>query len=275
MLEATFLALTAAVLHAGWNLAVKLRADRLAFLCVQFLIGGTIGVLTLIVLGDLTSVAWPWAALSGTIHIPYLLLLALSYRYGDFSLVYPLARGGGALLAALGGALLLDDHLTPLSWLAIAIVAGGLASLAAPAARGPAVAAALALAAVIGGYTIVDAHGARQSAAASYGLASLTAVAVAAALVLTASRRWRVGIRIARSSPGVCLVAGVAALAAYGLVMAAVRLAPVGYVTALRESSVVIAAVAGWRLLHEPPGAARVASSAFVFFGLVLLIASG
>ena len=272
MLEATLLALTAAVLHAGWNLAVKVRADRLAFLCVQFILGGMMGFLALVALGDVTSVAWGWSSLSALIHIPYFLLLALSYRYGDFSLVYPLARRGGALLAALGGALLLSDHLPPLAWVAVVVVGVGLASLAAPAARGPAVLSALALAAVIGTYTIVDARGARVSAAASYGLATFTADAVASALVLTATRRWGTGLRIARSSPAVCLSAGLAAVLAYGMVLAAVRHAPVGYVAALRESSVVIAAFAGWRLLHEPPGAARVVSASVVLFGLILLV---
>ena len=274
MLEATVLALTAAVLHAGWNLAVKVRADRLAFLGVQFLVGGAIGLFALTILGDLGQVAWRWALLSALIHIPYFVLLTLSYRYGDFSLVYPLARGGGALVAALGGALLLSDHLPAAAWVAIAIVGGGLASIALPA-RGPAVRAALGLAAVIGAYTLVDAHGARISHAASYGFASLTADALTAILVLTVARRWRTAVHVARSTPWLCLGAGVAAVAAYALVLAAVRHAPVGYVTALRESSVVIAAFAGWRILHEPPGKQRVASSCVVLFGLVLLVAAG
>ena len=268
MLEATVLALTAAVLHAGWNLAFKVRADRLAFLGVQFLIGGLVGLVALLVLGDIGEVAWRWAFLSALVHIPYFLLLALSYRYGDFSLVYPLARGGGALVAALGGALLLADHLPPVAWVAIAVVAGGLASLAAPA-RGPAVRTALGLAAVIGTYTLVDAHGARISHAASYGFASLTADAITAALILTFSRRWTVAGKVARSTPALCFGAGLA------LVLAAVRHAPVGYVTALRESSVVIAAFAGWRFLHEPPGKQRLISSSVVLLGLVLLIAAG
>jgi drug/metabolite transporter (DMT)-like permease len=274
MLLATVLALTAAVLHAGWNLAVKVRGDRLAFLCVQFVIGGTLGVLILTVLGDVGSVAWRWAFLSAAIHIPYLLLLALAYRQGEFSLVYPLARGGGALLAALGGVLLLDDHLTALSWVAVAIVAGGLASLAAPAARSAAVTTALTLAAVIGLYTLADAQGARSSASPAYGLATFAAGALGAMLVLVATRRAPVALRLVRGSPGVCLAAAAAAVAAYTLVLAAVRHAPVGYVSCLRESSVVLAAFAGWRLLREPLGGRRVVSSLVVLGGLVLLIAA-
>jgi multidrug transporter EmrE-like cation transporter len=274
MLLATVLALTAAVLHAGWNLAVKVRGDRLAFLCVQFVIGGAVGVVLLAALGDLSSVAWRWAFLSAAIHIPYLLLLALAYRQGDFSLVYPLARGGGALLAALGGVLLLSDHLTPLSWLAVAVVAAGLASLAAPAARSAAVTTALTLATVIGLYTLADARGARSSASPAYGLATFAAGALGAALVLTATKRVPVALRLVRTSPGVCFAAAIASVAAYAFVLAAVRHAPVGYVACLRESSVVLAAFAGWQLLREPLGARRVVSSLVVLGGLVLLIAA-
>jgi drug/metabolite transporter (DMT)-like permease len=66
---------------------------------------------------------------------------------------------------------------------------------------------------------------------------------------------------------------GIAAVTAYSMVLAAVRLAPVGYVAALRESSVVLAALAGWLLLHERLGRARLVSSAVVAAGLILLIA--
>jgi multidrug transporter EmrE-like cation transporter len=275
MLEATVLALVAAGLHAGWNLAVKARGDRLAFLGAQFIIGGLMGVALLAVLGDLDAVAWRWAFLSAAIHIPYLVLLALGYRQGDFSLVYPLARGGGALLAAVGGVVLLDDHLTPLMWVAVLVIAAGLASLAAPSARSAAVTTALLLATVIGAYTLADARGVRASVSPAYGLATFAADAVGASLVLLVSRRAPVAVRLVRTSPWPCVGAAAAAVAAYALVLAAIRLAPVGYVTCLRESSVVLAAVAGWKLLDEPLGPRRVASSMVVLGGLVLLVASG
>jgi drug/metabolite transporter (DMT)-like permease len=274
VVEATVLALVAAGLHAGWNLAVKARGDRLAFLCVQFVIGGLIGLVLLAVLDDLGAVAWHWAFLSAAIHIPYILLLALGYRQGDFSLVYPLARGGGALVAAVGGVMLLGDHLTPLMWVAVLVIAAGLASLAAPSARSAAVATALLLAAVIGAYTLADARGARASISPAYGLATFAADAIGAALILVATRRAPVALRLVRISPWACLGAAAAAVAAYTLVLGAIRLAPVGYVTCLRESSVVLAAFAGWRLLREPLGLHRVVSSTVVLGGLILLIAA-
>ncbi len=220
------------------------------------------------------QVAWRWAFLSGLVHIPYFLLLALCYRYGDFSLVYPLARGGGALVAALGGAILLADHL-PRGGLGGHRHRGRRAGLARRAGPRP------------GGADRArpgrghrDLHAGRRPRRpdlprASYGFASLAADAITAAVVLTFSRRWTIAGQVARSTPALCFGAGLAAVAAYALVLAAVRHAPVGYVTALRESSVVIAAFAGWRFLHEPPGKQRLISSSVVLLGLVLLIAAG
>src|SRR5262245_8482591 len=200
MLAATVLALVAAALHAGWNLAVKVRGDRLAFLCVQFVLGGVLSITLLLLLGDVGQVAWFWACVSAAIHAPYLLLLALVYRSGDFSLVYPVARGGGALAAALGAVALLGDRLTPLSWAAIAVVAIGLGSLVVPARAGAALPVALTLAVVIGGYTVVDAHGARVSTSAAYGLAPFVVESFVAALILIGSRRVQVAVRLGRTS---------------------------------------------------------------------------
>jgi drug/metabolite transporter (DMT)-like permease len=67
---------------------------------------------------------------------------------------------------------------------------------------------------------------------------------------------------------------GIAVTVTYGLVQLAFRLAPVGYVTALRESSVVIAALVGTRMLGEPAGRRRVTASVIVLAGLVLLVLS-
>src|SRR5262245_2471315 len=111
MLLATVYALTAAVLHAGWNLFAKRSGDPFIALWGQFLFAGVIGAVVLLVGGGVPAGAWTWALISAAVHIPYLVALGWAYRHGDFSLAYPIARGGGALLAAIGGILILDDDL--------------------------------------------------------------------------------------------------------------------------------------------------------------------
>src|SRR5690349_3285205 len=132
MVLATVFALVAALLHAGWNLRVKASEDRFIALWGQFLAAGLVCGVGLGFTGLPARDALAWVALSCAIHLPYVLALARAYGAGDFSLAYPLARGGGALVAALGGLLLLDDHLSVLGWLAILVVTGGLVSFVRP-----------------------------------------------------------------------------------------------------------------------------------------------
>jgi drug/metabolite transporter (DMT)-like permease len=269
---ATVLALASAGLHAGWNLRAKSSTDRFLTLWGQFAVAGLLCVLPLVVVGLPDRRAWPFLAITAVVHVPYVVLLARAYDHGDFSLAYPLARGGGAVAAAIGGLVLLDDDLSLPGWLAVAVVGGGLASFVRPGTPAAALRTALLVAVAIGAYTVADTAGVRRTDTASYVLATFVCIGVTVtAWGLAAGRSGDMRLSAATSWRR-HLGSAAACVAAYGLVLVAVRRAPVGYVTALRESSVVLAAVAGWRLLDEGFGRARVASSVVVVAGLVLLV---
>ena len=273
MLAATILALGAAVLHAGWNLAVKQSGDRFLALWGQFFLAGVGCLVLLVAVGGVPAEAWVWALLSGCIHVPYCWFLARAYDHGDFSLVYPVARGGGALLAAIGGIALLGDHLSALAVTAILVIAVGLFTLAGRA-SGPELWSALVVALTIGMYSLSDAHGVRSSGTPAYVLASFVATMAMTTTFGLVSGRRRAMVSAMRVNWRRFAVVGAAATVTYAMVQLAFQWAPVGYVTALRESSVVIAAVAGWRVLGESAGARRLISSGIVVSGLVLLIAA-
>lgn len=278
MVVATVLALGSATLHATWNLFIKRSDQRDLASWGQFLFGGLLTIPVLIVIGLPPSDVWPFLALSALVHAAYIHALVQAYTHGDFSLAYPLARGGGAFLAAVGGVLWLGDDLAVGAWLAIAIIVGGLLSLMARDTTAPSIVWALLTAATIATYTLIDAHGARTAgddatdgvryALALMPLSALTVSAVAVGRGRTASFISSWGDQWTRY-----LGAGACLTIAYTLVLVAVRLAPVGYVTMLRESSIVIGAVAGWLLLHEHLGRRRVVSSIVITTGMVLLIA--
>ncbi|MCB1001467.1 MAG: hypothetical protein KDB40_19405 [Acidimicrobiales bacterium] len=271
MLAATLLALTAAVLHAGWNLAVKQSGDRFLALWGQFTLAGAIGLVVILAVGGFPAGGWRWAALSGTIHVPYCWFLARAYDHGDFSLVYPMARGGGALLAAIGGLLFLDDRISPLGMAAIVLVAVGL-FLIAGRAEGPEVASALVVAVTIGAYSVSDAQGIRSTGDNLYALATFVGTGTMTTLFGLATGRAAAMRTAMAANWRRYLALGIASSVTYGLVQLAFRRAPVGYVTALRESSVVIAAFAGSRVLGEAAGRRRIAASAVVVAGLIVLV---
>jgi drug/metabolite transporter (DMT)-like permease len=271
MLVATVFALASAGLHAGWNLVAKRSADRFSALWGQFAVAGMIGAIAIAISRDLPAEAWGWAAITGAVHVPYLVALASAYDKGDFSLAYPIARGGGALLAGIGGIVLLDDELSLLGVLAIATVAAGmvLLSLGAEASQ---VATALVVAAMIGIYTTVDSHAARDVGGNTYVFAVFASCGLMVSAYGLAAGR---GPALARSVPGswrMYLLTGAVSLVTYGLVMLAVRRAAVGYVAALRESSVLVAAFIGWKYLDEGSAHRRLVAAGVVVAGLVLLV---
>jgi drug/metabolite transporter (DMT)-like permease len=121
---------------------------------------------------------------------------------------------------------------------------------------------------------VVDGHGTRQSQPVAYALALNIAAAVFVSL-FTAINSRKMMIPALRQNWKIMGAAGVFSTVAYTLVMIAYRHAPVGYVASLRESSVVIAAFAGWKMLDEGDHKKRIASAAIVLIGLVVLVVGG
>jgi drug/metabolite transporter (DMT)-like permease len=278
VLVATVLALGSATLHAAWNLFIKRSDQRDLAAWGQFLFGGLLTIPVLALLGLPPRDVWPLLALSAAVHGVYVYALVQAYTHGDFSLAYPLARGGGAFVAAVGGVVLLGDELGPAAWVAIAIIVGGLVSLIGRGTTRASVVWALLTAATIATYTLIDAHGAREAGPVAtdgvrYSLALMPLSALTVSMVAIGRRRTRAFLDTFRDRWTAYLGAGACLTVAYTMVLVAVRLAPVGYVTMLRESSIVIGAVAGWLLLHEHLGRHRTLSSLVIAAGMILLIA--
>lgn len=274
MLVATLLALSAAGLHAAWNLVAKRSADPFLALWGQFTVAGIAGIGVLAVTGGLPGLGWWLAALSGVVHLPYLVALAAAYERGDFSVAYPLARGAGALLAGIGGIVLLDDALNGWSLTAIVTVTLGMALLTVGA-RPAQIRTALFVAVTIGAYTTIDSHAARQLEGNTYVFAVFTAAAVCVTSYGVAAGRAPAMVAALRSSWRQFALTGAMSVLTYGLVLAAVRRAPVGYVAGLRESSILVAGFLGWRYLDERHARRRTIAAAIILAGLILLVLSG
>lgn len=272
MLTATLLALSAAVLHAAWNLWVKQSGDRWLALWGQMTAAG------IMCLGIVLVVGWPggylwWPVIaSGAVHVYYVVALARAYDIGDFSVTYPIARGSGALLAAVGGVLLLGDSLPPMATVGILIAIAGILLLAGRADAAH-VNAGLMVAVTIGLYSLIDGHGSRENGGNLYPLLLFVATGsfLTAHGLMAGKRREMVGAM--RTMWPRFALAGAASALTYWMVLLAVQRAPVGYVTALRESSVVIVALVGTRYLGEQHMRRRVIAATVVLLGLVVLVA--
>ncbi len=270
---AASLALLAAFLHATWNIVVKQTGDRFLALWAQFVFAGS---LALIALAGWTlfftppNIAWWWSIFSGCGHLPYVMLLAKAYDKNDFSLTYPIARGAGALSAAILGLIFLGDNLSALSMAGIAVVIFGLWVLVSGQPINN-IFPALGVAATIGIYSVVDAYGARNSDAVAFALSVFVSGATTITLWALVTRAKELKTFLAAEwKPA--LFGGIMSITGYSMVVYAFSLAPVGYVATMRESSVVIAALAGWKYLKEDDHKRRLTSAMIVVVGLVVLV---
>ena len=267
------LALMAAVLHATWNIVVKQTGDRFLALWSQFLFSGSLALVGLIcwtIVDGPPNIAWWWSISSGCGHLPYVLLLARAYDKNDFSLTYPIARGAGALSSAVLGLIFLGDDLSALSMAGIAIVIFGLWVLVLGQPMNN-IFPALGVAATIGIYSVVDAHGARNSDAVAFALSVFVSGATTITIwaLITRARDLK---KFVATQWKPAAFGGTMSIIAYSMVVYAFTLAPVGYVATMRESSVVIAALAGWKYLKEDDHKRRLISATVVVLGLIVLV---
>jgi len=282
-LTALFALLAAAVLHAGWNLLVKQAGDKHVFTWWALLTGSLLFVPILWMGSPWPARVWPYALGSALCETAYFVALATAYRLADFSLAYPLARGAAPLLLAFWAVLWLGERLRSGGVLGLLLlvlgllVVGGTPSTSRSGHARPwaGIAAALSVAVLISLYSAIDGAAVRFVPPGPYTalVLTLTTLFVTPLILLRYDRRtllaeWR------SHWPRILLV-GPLMLVSYGLVLFAYTLAPVGYAGAVREVSILFAALAGWRWLDEPLGKQRLAGAALICGGILLIALAG
>lgn len=268
------LVLFSAVLHAGWNALVKVGGDALVRLAMINLTVALLGLLALPFVPLPPPASWPYIGASLALHIAYYVLLARGYQLGDLSLVYPVARGLAPLWVTLGAWFSAGERPDALGFAAIALLSLSVLTLARGAGRGLPVALACGL--TIAAYSVADGLGSRAAGEALYGyIAWLFVLDALPVTLLAAARRRGLFLQTLRRGWRAGLLAGVCCALAYGIVIWAMAQAPLGYVSALRETSVVFAAWIGTRLLGEPFAGRRLLSAAGIVGGALLLHFAG
>ncbi len=268
-----------ALLHASWNALVKSSSDKALDTAVIHMLGSFIGIPLVLVTGLPPAAAWPYIFASVVIHIAYYIALAEAYQHGDLGLTYPLMRGTAPLLVALASSLALGESLSPLAWAGVLGVSCGVLALGLSrhALESPrAVAFALANAVVIGIYTLVDALGARTAVgnggtALQYVAALFVLDGWPFALLVFMRRGGAVVWPYARMRWPVAAGAAAASLGSYGIALWAMTRAPVATVAALRETSVLFAALLGTWFLKETFTVRRVIGTATIVAGVMAL----
>jgi drug/metabolite transporter (DMT)-like permease len=269
------LVLAAAVLHASWNALVKAGGDPFVRLGVVIAVGGLCTLPLLFLVEPPARASWPYLAGSVIVHHAYYLSLGYGYRFGDLSHVYPIARGIAPPLVACAAWAFAGESMGLLGLVAILIISAGIVSLAFTDDGRLAALKPLLLGLVngvtIAAYTLFDGLGGRASSNVLGYIAWLFVISSVPFSVIIAYRyRHRLGPALAGSWRPAAL-GGALSVVAYGLVIWAMTLTPMAAVSALRETSVIIAALIGTRLLREPFGTRRVLAAGLVAIGVILL----
>jgi drug/metabolite transporter (DMT)-like permease len=272
----TLAVLGAGVLHAGWNALLKSAGGGDPLLDTAMVVaGGTVWSLLALPFVPLPdAAAWPFVATSTFIHFGYYLTLTQAYRTGDLSFAYPLMRGSAPLLVTVLGAIFLRE-LPPLHVIAgILLISLGIIGIAfARHERHPPAAAvwAFANAAIIAVYTLADGAGARASGNALSYVVWLSFIEGVVFLAWIRVRRGGASVTYLRKQWRRGMLGGFCSVAAYAIVLWAMTRAPVAAISALRETSVLFAALIGALWLKEGFGLARIAGAAAVVAGVAAL----
>jgi drug/metabolite transporter (DMT)-like permease len=254
-------ALLSAVLHAGWNAAVKASARPTEAMAAQMLMSAILVMPGLLWTGLPAQAAWIWIAASTLMNVVTVSALLRAYELGGFGVVYPVVRAVSVLLVVPLAALLVGDRLGLGAIAGVGLIAASLALLAYSARRGreftmSALAWTLVAGVSTAAYVACDARGVRLAGSPwAYGFAVSVTNAVA---MCWRQRRIATPWRLLRSNGAIAAPTAVAAVVSYLLILWVWTRAPIAPASALRDTSAVFAILIAIRWLKEPFTLSRV-----------------
>jgi phosphonate utilization associated putative membrane protein len=269
-----------ALLHASWNALIKAGNDKALDTALMHFLGCGVGAVLVALVGLQKREALPWLATSVVIHIGYYVTLVGAYRHGELGFAYPVMRGTAPLIVAVLSGRLIGEHVPLATWLGVAGISTGVLAIGLTrsaretGSRRHALSYALANAAIIACYTIVDGIGVRTSGNALQYVALLFLVDGLPYFALVVWQR-RAALQPAfaymRGRWRVALLGSCASLGAYGIALWAMTKAPVASVAALRETSVLFAALIGVVMLKERFHVQRAVGTGAIIAGVMAL----
>lgn len=263
--EALALALAAAFLHAGWNVLLRSSEDvaarTVAVLAVSVVLFAPAAAAT----WSVHEAAIPYIVASAGAEGVYFLLLVAAYRRRELSVVYPVARGSAPAVVLAGTALVLGRAVSSAQVAGVLLVATGVVLVRGLRRGAEGIGVGLSIGVAIATYTLIDKEGLRHAAPIPY----LELVLVPLALLAVA---WKPRALRAQASWST-LGAAAGSFGAYVLFLFALRLTAAPGVAAVRETSVVIAALLAGAFLRERVTLQRLGGAAVVAAGVAILAA--
>lgn len=275
-LHVFIIVICAAVLHASWNALVKSTSDKVVSMTAVTIGHAPLALMVIPFVPFPAQESWWLLAVSVLVHTCYQLSLMSAYRLGDFTQVYPIARGSGPALVTLFSIFVLGITFVSLQLAAIGLIVAGIFCLAllkqSDGLRNPqAVGAALLTGCFIAGYSLLDGLGARAAGTATGYVAWMTVINASVFAILIGTFNRPAFKKVFTEGKRTLFVGGSASVGAYYFVVWAMTQAPIALVTALRETSTIFALFIGVFFLKEGLTAGKVVATVFTLSGVLLL----
>jgi len=271
-----FLILVSAVIHAVWNALVKVSGSRFLTLTLIQTTGTCCAFILLFFVGLPDPDIWPYLLISVVVHNFYYIFLLFCYRLGDLSEVYPIARGSSLLFIAIGGTLLAGEAPSAFSALGIGLASLGIISLTFGGQKSlnlglKKIFAPLLTGVFISSYTVIDGLGIRASSSSFNYIVWLNFLEGLPLLFWALIMRKNDLGSFLRKNWLSGSTGGVLAVIAYALVLFSLNEGAMASVSALRETSVLFAAIIGTVFLKEKFGIRRIFSAILIVIGILLI----
>ncbi len=279
-LSIVLIVLVAALFHAIWNATVKSGNDHLISITGLIIFTGLIALILLPFVGVPSVASLPYLLISAVLHCGYYVALSEAYKYGDFSQAYPVARGTAPVLVTLWGVWVLNEVLSNIEVMSLIGVLTGILIFATRGLRRiiqnpQALLSALITSLFIGSYTLVDGIGGRLSGNVPAYMMYLSVIEITPLLLYTTYRRSLAEVISIRHHWKLFLFGAALALTSYSMVVWSMTQASIPLVSALRETSIIIAALIGAFYFKEPSGKRRIIASVVIFCSIALLAVDG
>lgn len=266
----------AALLHASWNAVVKTASDKYLSMTAVVLGHAPLAALLVLVAPLPSADSIPYMIVSTVMHQGYQLFLLWSYRAGDMSQVYPIARGTAPMVVTAVSVFVLGERLSGEQLAAVGLIGAGIMSLLLvrghDGLRNPKAARlALTTSAFIAGYTLTDGLGARVSGSAVGFYAWETLFNAATFAIIMAVRKPGLVSRVWPEARMTMLIGGGASFIAYAIAVWAMTRAPIALVAALRETSIILALLLSVVVMKERLDLSKLVATFLTTAGAILL----
>ena len=265
------LILFSALCHAVWSAIIKSSSNPLSLM-------GITSILELIVFIPLSFYVpfpsleiWYFLFASIFIHVLYRLNVIYSYKFGDLSFVYPIARGGSSFLIVIISIIFLTTSINIYGFLGIVVICIGLFLISFSSKikfNKPAFFLAVSTAILITTYTLIDGIGVRSVENGFSYIVWLIALNGVPLLIISIFSKQ--GLRKTQTySIKSGIAAGIFATLSYALVVWGMQFIEIAYASGIREVSIVFATIIGFFFLAEKNALNRILPSILIAIGIV------